>query len=686
MYEETYNNNNYAIDKDIRSLLGFPDDFPLYKIVDYIILYLRKSRKDEEAYGDESVEETLARHLKTMQEWAMATFNAEIPQKNIKKEVVSGETIEGRPIMLEVLNLIENPAIKAIACIDVQRLGRGDLEDQGRLGKALKYSNTMVLTPERYYNINDKYDKKFFEQKLRESAEFLEYVKEKMGDGRIRSVLDRTYPHSIPPYGYDRKKIDGRKGFTLIFNEEEAAVCKLAANILINGLNIQYTIQNDDSLSNISKTFGIFQKDIMRENENIDFKVGNTITIKKENAGTSVIANYLNFLEIKPRINDRWTPHMVKNILLSLASHGYTSWGKRKTVKTLKNGKIIKTRPINKTNSIVRRGLWDPIYTREQSIKIKEILSQKSKPIAKSKELKNPLLGLIKCDFCGSNMQRRPYFDRCDQKKRKKRAYEIDKQKLRLLLREQKEIKKYSLNDIARSLHVSKQIVDHWFASNNDKFCLPHANKWEELKKLLDIETTEFDIPLTTFEEKPFEPHVDTLLCQKKGCQNVASDLELVEQKLIDNLKIILSDYKDYVKNYSKTFTEEKIANEVSIEMIEKDIKKVTDKLDSICDFLESGTYSQEMFNERKQKLLKQLADLEKKKEKLSSNNVIKKYNQKKSAIPKIENVLNSYDNLLTPEQKNDLLSTIIEKVYYRKEKGGRKLKENFKLVVYLKI
>ena len=168
MYEENYNNTYATTKNDIRSFLGYPEDYPIHKIVNDIIAYLRKSRKDTELYSNESVEETLARHKKTIQEWAYATFGTYIPDENIKEEVVSGETISGRPVLQEVLKLIENDKYRAVVCVDVQRLGRGDLEDQGRIIKHFRFSNTKVLTPNQFFDLNNNYDRKFFENKMRE--------------------------------------------------------------------------------------------------------------------------------------------------------------------------------------------------------------------------------------------------------------------------------------------------------------------------------------------------------------------------------------------------------------------------------------------------------------------------------------------------------------------------------------
>lgn len=683
MYIETQKSLYSTNNKDIKSFLGYPDNYPIEKIANDVIAYFRKSRKDEEQYKNEDTEKTLARHIKTIQEWAINVFGVPIPLKNIKKEVVSGDNIDDRPVIQEVLRSIENPHFRAVICVDVQRLGRGDLEDQGKLIKILQFSNTKVLTPNQWFDLNNKFDKKFFEQKMRESREYLEYVKEIMGNGRIRSVLDATYPHSTAPYGYNRVRIENSKGFTLIYNQEEYDVCKLMINTLKNGLHIQYTVQEHDSITSICKTFGIVKENLLNSNDHIDLQNKNMINIDIDNPGTSIIANYLNFLEIKPRKSFQWTPAMVRNILLSPAAHGFVSWNKRKKIVKLQNGIFIKSRPINKDDVTIVKGRWEPIFSEEEIEIIDNYFSKKQRPIRKDKTIKNPLMGLIKCEICDSKMQRRPYYNNHSINSKNKRTFEIDKNKLRVLLREHKG--NLSLSNIAHQLHISKYVVEHWFAADEKKFTIPYAEKWFELKKLLNINTDEFDQAITIFKKNDV-PHIDTLICTKHGCTNISSDLILVEKKVIDMLKVILIDYKDYVDNYETKIKQETQTNNETLKIINKNLEMQKKKLDNLCDLLETGIYSKELFIERKNKIDLEIINLEQKKKALSTNNNANKLESIQKMIPLIEKVINDYDINLSPELKNRLLSSIIKVIYYKKEKGGKKFKENFRLKIFLKI
>ena len=117
---------------------------------DEVIDYLRKSRADDPLL---TVEEVLSRHEAILDEWAEANLGAKVPEQNKYREVVSGETISDRPEIQKILKLIESPKINAVLIVEVQRLSRGDLEDCGRLIKLFRYTNTLVITPQKTYDL-----------------------------------------------------------------------------------------------------------------------------------------------------------------------------------------------------------------------------------------------------------------------------------------------------------------------------------------------------------------------------------------------------------------------------------------------------------------------------------------------------------------------------------------------------
>ena len=81
----------------------------------------------------------------------------------------------------------------------------------------------------------------------------------------------------------------------------------------------------------------------------------------------------------------------------------------------------------------------------------------------------------------------------------KVRKHEVDVEGLQKVLKESKDNKNYTMQQIADMTGVNKTTVDHWFRTDNS-FAIPTEDIWEDLKKVLGIETTKFDASITEFE------------------------------------------------------------------------------------------------------------------------------------------------------------------------------------------
>ena len=138
-----------------------------------ILIYLRKARTDDPVL---SIEEVLSKHEQMLDEWTRRNLSTSgpVPEENRYREIVSGETIESRPKVQELLRRIESPRIKAVLIVEPQRLSRGDLEDIGRLVKILRYTRTLAITLQYSYDLNDERDRDLFERELNRGHEFLE--------------------------------------------------------------------------------------------------------------------------------------------------------------------------------------------------------------------------------------------------------------------------------------------------------------------------------------------------------------------------------------------------------------------------------------------------------------------------------------------------------------------------------
>lgn len=327
---------------------------------DNYLMYLRKSRADDPS---ESLQETLSKHESILQSYAEKKFGNKIPEANIFREIVSGETIEDRPMIRKILSMIESEGIFGVLVVDPQRLTRGDMIDCGTIINAFKYSGTMIVTPSKSFDLSSRdsdfinYDEKILKMELSNGSEYLDYVKMIMKRGRGVSVDKGNYIGSIAPYGYKKVYID--KSPTLIIDEEESPAIKLMFQLYLDGYGYQR------------------------------------------------IAKELDTLGYKPRRAKYWNSHGIRDILTNEVYIGKIIWNHRKTLKIMKDGKMIKTRPRQK-DYIIREGKHEPIIDEETFHKVEMKMGNNSKE-NKEKKLVNPLAGLLYCKKCNKVMIYRTY-------------------------------------------------------------------------------------------------------------------------------------------------------------------------------------------------------------------------------------------------------------------------------------
>lgn len=193
------------------------------------LLYLRKSRTDN---PEDSVEEVLSKHEKLLQDYFERELGHRIPEDCIYREIVSGgESLAERIEISKVLSRIEDKEVLGVACADPQRLSRGSLTDCDILIDRLRFTNTLVITPMMVYNLENKMERRFFQDELMRGRDYLEYVKEALWRGRVQSAMQGKYSSPVAPYGYDRIKIG--KDWTLQPNEN-ADVVRLMFDLYVN--------------------------------------------------------------------------------------------------------------------------------------------------------------------------------------------------------------------------------------------------------------------------------------------------------------------------------------------------------------------------------------------------------------------------------------------------------------------
>lgn len=337
--------------------------------MEFYCMYLRKSRKDMEA-EQHGQGETLARHERQLTELAKS-MNIKISKTY--KEIVSGESIVSRPVMQELLHDVENGMWTGVLVVEVERLARGDTMDQGLVSQTFKYSNTSIITPLKTYNPNNEFDEEYFEFGLFMSRREYKTINRRLRNGMLSAIKEGKYLSSAPPYGYDKVKLKGQKGYSLSINEKKAETIKFIFSSYINGTGV----------STICKTL---------DRMNI------------ETPGKSI----------------HWERSVIRRMMHNPIYIGKIKWENKRTVKKMIDGKIVRVKNPD-SETILVDGLHEPIIDEETFNKANNLLASHSKTRqSTNKVLQNPLATIAKCELCGHTMikahrhERKGFVFRCN--------------------------------------------------------------------------------------------------------------------------------------------------------------------------------------------------------------------------------------------------------------------------------
>lgn len=325
--------------------------------MDEYAVYLRKSRADIEAekLGEG---ETLARHKKIL--LALAARKGLYVGK-IYKEIVSGETIAARPEMQDLIKDCYSGKWRGIITMDPDRLSRGDQGDMQTVMDCLKYANNrnglLVVTPTKTYDVShSQEDEEYMEFALFMSRREYKTIQKRLERGRRQSVVEGNYMGSYRPYGYDILKT--KIGRTLIPNEEEAPIVKKI---------FEWTV--------------------------------------KENLTPGKIAKRLDAMGVPTYTGEpEWSISTIKTILTNPTYIGKVRWNDRMTVKSMVDGKIVKSRP--RSNHTDHYMLYDGKHA---ALVDKETFKAASERFHSDKtkgnlKLQNPLAGILICANCKKAM------------------------------------------------------------------------------------------------------------------------------------------------------------------------------------------------------------------------------------------------------------------------------------------
>ena len=319
-------------------------------------IHLRKSRADLEAEA-RGEGESLARHRARLLAFAE---RAGLPIVAEYSEIISGDRLSDRPEMQRLLADVANGKYDGVLTVEVSRLTRGDLMDQGRIMNTFKYSGTKIITPEHTYDLSEDWDEDVLQSDLMMARREYKYIKRRMQRGRQASASEGLWQGRVP-YGYRKIKVRPGKGYTLEPDPDQAPVVRMIFDMYA-----------------------------------------------REKIGCSTIAQRLNALGLRTNTDHLWTNSSVMCISKNPVYAGYVMWGKRTSVTRMDaNGTLSTSRVVNAA-PILAPGKHPPLvdqatFDAAQNVRASHDLTR----CHSSAPVRNPLAGLVYCAICGKAMVRK---------------------------------------------------------------------------------------------------------------------------------------------------------------------------------------------------------------------------------------------------------------------------------------
>lgn len=311
--------------------------------------YLRKSRMEEGM----NTEEVLSRHRQALGEYAQRHG---IHVVETYYEVVSGESLYARPEMLRLLEDVEAGKYDAVLVIDLDRLSRGRMKDQGIILDAFRESDTKIITPEKTYDLNDEVDDELAEFKTFMARREYKIITKRLRRGLQQSIQNGCYVANAP-YGYRNVTVDKKP--TLEIYEPEAKFVRMIFDLYLQGY------------------------------------------------GCVAIARQITLLGSRPHRSDSWNRSSVAHILRNPTFTGKVVWNQKTHIKKGTKGNPKHITIYNPRDKwIITDGLHPAIIDQETYDKAQKILAGRYQPAKYDGTIRSPLVGLIRCAKCGIHMQR----------------------------------------------------------------------------------------------------------------------------------------------------------------------------------------------------------------------------------------------------------------------------------------
>lgn len=311
--------------------------------------YLRKSRAD----ADKTIEEVLSSHRHDLLKLAKAQGVGIV---DWYEEIVSGESVSNRPQVQALLDAVSDGKYLAVFCMDIDRLGRGDMMDQGLILNTFRRSETKIITPRKTYDLTDDADETMSEFEAFFARHEYKTIRKRMRRGTIACLENGGYVANAP-YGYEQCRINKKPSLRII--PEEARFVQLAFDRYCAGV------------------------------------------------GATAIADELNVLGAVPRRNDQFNKNSVRYMLRNPVYCGLITFNRTRVVKKGAHGSdrnISRSNPEDKW--LVAPGLHEAIISKEQFEQAQNIRRGKDMPQfhLQGGSIHNQFAGIFRCAKCGRSL------------------------------------------------------------------------------------------------------------------------------------------------------------------------------------------------------------------------------------------------------------------------------------------
>ena len=149
--------------------------------------------------------------------------------------------------------------------------------------------------------------------------------------------------------------------------------------------------------------------------------------------------------------------------------------------------------------------------------------------------------------------------------------------------------------------------------------------------------------------------------CPTRGCNCRTMKCDFVENAVVNAMREWLSEYTIKVETEQAPQAD---STETALNLIRQQLLELQGQQDKICEYLEKGIYTVEMFSKRNETLTREICKLQKAEADIQKKQTVKNGEKKavEELIPTTQRILDSYPHLSVAE-KNSLWKIVLEKI-----------------------